>query len=120
MNRALRYWLTQSALLVSLVGAILLIVGFQATSTDLTLIVAKDNSIVALCAYNEAFISWAGTLPNDKHGMPICPHDRGRSHAIAGVVFENGACIPWGFALIILGTIGQMLLLEPPHRRDSN
>lgn len=122
MSPKVRYRATQFALLINLLGAVLLIVGFQATSTNLTVIVGKDNSVLALCAYNDVFISWVDhpLPPGPNRGPSLCLTNLGQTRALAGVVFENGVLIPWGFALIVLGTIAQILLLEPPPRAPNS
>lgn len=113
MALAARYYGTIAGLILNVIGAGLLIFAFEATGTDLKMVVQKDHSPAALCAYGVAFISWVPTATG-KGGAPECPTNRGDVRPIAGVVFEHGSLIPWGFGITVLGTLIQMLCLERP------
>ena len=114
-----RYWASVIGIGATLLGAFLLFRGFQATSTDLKMVSAKDGSPIAMCAYGTAFLTWA-SVPTDKSGTPGCPTSMGTVRSVAGVVYENGGLIPWGWIVTMFGAVAQLVGLGLPPNRTLN
>ena len=108
---ATRGWM-RFALLCNFLGAILLFLSFQATSSNFKLITASDGSS-ALCVNNRAMMTarpdggWSiggGTCPEWEHARPA-----------AVVNSEHPIFVTLGFVLTVLGFLLQFLALPGPR-----
>jgi hypothetical protein len=92
------------ALFSNLLGAVLLFMSFQATSSDVQMISDKQTGTTALCAYGTAvLISHQGSF---MVGAPPCP-SFANAKPIALVSIEYPWMVTTGFVLTLLGFILQ-------------
>jgi hypothetical protein len=107
-----KYQMARASAILNLVGAVLLFVSFQATSTDFMLVSTKDGR-QALCVGKRAMFVME---PNYHTGIGVatCPNDPDAKPAAVINTDE-----PWlaklGWLLIVVGFIFQWASIEPPQ-----
>ena len=106
----MNFRIVQFALALNGIGALLLALAFQATSTDVMLVTDKAKSTAAFCIGNRAMFVVEG------HGVGFgttCPESN-TMKPTAVVNSDHPILFPLGFWLTVFGTAGQIFFMDKP------
>ena len=106
-----KYRMAQASAWLNLVGAFLVFLSFQATSSDFFLINLKNGNR-ALCVGTNALILWTETGVG--MGMPHGCADVLNTPRVAIVTIESPIMSLLGWGLLLLGFLLQLFSLEQP------
>jgi hypothetical protein len=106
-----KYWMAQIAAMLNLLGAFLVFLSFQATSTDLLLVMGKDKS-TAFCVGQNAILAEGpdgSTILGTK-----CPEGSDAKPA-AVVNTDSPGLAKFGWIILAVGFFLQMFSIEKPR-----
>jgi hypothetical protein len=103
-------------------GAVLVIVAFQPTSSTRYIVTDPvTKTVIATCSGDSLLYAGSEVMPsplptNNAEGEMGCP--QGDKKALAEVDFENPLLAKVGFGLMVAGIIWQIVLIREPTQMD--